>query len=77
MTEPAILEATLFYSSVYLDRVRKRKWSVATRYHRENTLHQVDRLMKSPRQETSDTFIAAVGMLAGTGVVKMEAEDIY
>jgi hypothetical protein len=29
------------------------------------------------RKETSDTFIAAVGILAGTGVSKLEVEDIY
>ena len=75
LTESAILEATLFHSSVHLDQLHQRHWSVTTRYHREAVIREVSRLMKLPGEEASDGAIAAVGMMAGTGVGKA-GEDI-
>lgn len=75
LTEPAILEATLFHSSVHLDQLHQRQWSVTTRCHRGEVIREVNRLMTSPGQEASDVAIAAVGMMAGTGVSKVGKEN--
>lgn len=67
-TEPQVLEAVLFHASVHLDLIQGKPLSSTTHYHRGRVIRQINRLMNSPGQETSDTAILAVGLLAGTGV---------
>jgi hypothetical protein len=70
-----MLEAVLLYSCAHWDRARHQPWSRLTLYHKGQCMRAVNETLRSA-DATSDASIAAVIMLAGSGV-PVSGFDLY
>ena len=66
--DPVVFESALFHSGVYSDRAHNRPWSESTLYHRGETIRLLNERLSSGGASTDESTIAAVGLLAASGV---------
>jgi hypothetical protein len=68
MMDTTLLSAILFHAGVHLDSIRKQPWSASTIYHLGESIRGLNENLSSSVHSKSDHTIAAVALLAGTGV---------
>ena len=68
LADPVLLSALLFHSAAHLDVVRGGPLSAATLHHLGECIRQLNTQLQRPEEATSDSTIAAVGLVAATGV---------
>jgi hypothetical protein len=68
LIEPAVLLATLFHSAVHLDGLHQRQWTSITLQYRGCAIRVTNDALRSPICPSSDANIAAVSMIAASGV---------
>ncbi|KAF2738846.1 hypothetical protein EJ04DRAFT_27839 [Polyplosphaeria fusca] len=72
LSDPAFLSTALFHAGTHLDGQHGGTWSPATLYHRGETIRQLKAKLENQNESTTDSAIAMVAFLAGTGDVISE-----
>ena len=68
LSDPVLLSALLFHSAAHLDVMNGGTLSATTLHHLGECIRQLNTQLRRPEEATSDSTIAAVGIVAATGV---------
>ena len=68
LSDRVLLSALLFHSAAHLDIAHSRSLSTTTHQHLGECIRQLNAQLQRSEEATSDSTIAAVGIVAATGV---------
>jgi hypothetical protein len=68
LADPVLLTAVLFHSGIHMDLLKNQSMSTLTLYHQGEFIQLLNKRLEDPDNATNDSTIAAVALVAASGV---------